>query len=232
MTSVDILIPVLRRPGNVAPLIQSLTASTENEREQGWTVNPVFVCSAGDRNQIEAVHRENLEPLIDDRGGDAQHQYPVKINLAAAASSAEWLLLAADDLRFHDDWLNAAILVHEQTGALVVGTQDRGNDLVKRGLHSTHTLVHATYLEQGTIDEPGKLLCDEYDHNAVDVEFCETAMSRGVWAFAHRSVIEHRHPLWDRRIKRDQTYQKGIRGSLRDRQLLYQRRRLWARVPA
>lgn len=223
--SVACIFPVLGRPGRVAPLLASLEESTAAERADGWRVRPVFVCSAGDTAEISAVRDTGAEHLILTRPGRAE--YPRKINIAAHFTTDPWLLLGADDLRFHDGWLQAALDVHEATGALVVGTNDLVNQAVVRGEHATHSLVHRTYVELGTIDEPGIVLHEGYDHNSCDVEFTQTAIARGMWAFAERSRVQHLHPIFDRSVQRDATYNKGIRYAVADKRLCEARRRLW-----
>lgn len=223
--SVSVLIPVLARPHRVAPLLASLERSTLNERADGWSISPVFICSMGDEPEIAAVRAAGYAPfLLHDPG---YCEYARKINLAVELTKTDWVLTGADDLEFHAGWLRAAINMHIQTGALVVGTNDKANPTVIAGRHATHSLVHRDYVKFGTIDEPGKLLHAGYDHNAVDVEFCETAQARGTWAFARHSVIAHLHPTFKRDVRRDATYIKGLRYGREDRMLLNSRRHLW-----
>lgn len=224
-TAVAILIPVLNRPGRVQPLIESIREADE----PGIKTRPVFVCSDGDRAEIRAVETAGLEPLILHRPGKCE--YARKINLGAAATDEPWVFLGADDLRFHPGWARAALIEHDRTGCLVVGTNDLGNPAVKAGRHATHSLVHRDYLAHGTIDEPGLLLHEGYDHNSVDVEFVETARVRGQFVFAADSHVEHLHRLWGK-APFDQTYRKGMRTATADKRLFQQRRKLWTRRAA
>ena len=64
------------------------------------------------------------------------------------------------------------------------------------GEHATHSLVADWYIERGTIDEPGKVLCEEYWHEFVDDEFIGTAKYRMAFAFAEDSRVEHLHYMW------------------------------------
>lgn len=222
MASVAVIVPVLARPQRVQPLLDNLRCSINATHQ----VRAVFVCSAGDEAEIASVRAAGKRPVILCEPGRAE--YARKINLAARFSDEEWLLLAADDLRFHPGWLDDALAVHADTGALVVGTNDLGNPTVKQGRHSTHPLVHRAYLEQGTVDAPGLLLHEGYDHNCVDVELVETAKARGVWAFATGSHVEHLHPLW-RKGDDDLVYARGRLRYSEDRRLLMRRQRLWER---
>lgn len=218
-----VTVPVLGRPHRVAPVVASLEASLEGEDIE---VAMVFVCSADDAPEIEAVEAEGFEPLLLGKAFE-DFQFARKTNLAIKSVEADWYLLGADDLTFEEGWWREALAVHAETGALVVGTNDLGNQLVKQGKHSTHPLVHRDYLPLGTIDDPTRLLHEGYRHNSVDVELVETAMHRGMWAFARASHVRHSHPLWDRRVPRDTTYQKGMRFAGQDRLLLNSRRHLW-----
>jgi len=216
---VDVLVPVLDRPHRVAPFVASLRAASPAG------VRELFLCSPGDEAQIAAVAEHGARMLVLP-APRAPGDYARKINHGARASDADWLFLAADDLAFHEGWLEACLAVHAVTGATVIGTNDLGNPMVKIGMHSTHTLVHRDYLELGTIDERDRLLHEGYDHNCVDVEFVETAMFRHCWSFAPGAVVEHLHPLW-RKGASDGTYTLGQVSHLADMHLLRARWDLW-----
>jgi len=223
LPSLAVLIPVLGRPQNVAPLVESLDLSVERERGEGWDIWTVFVCSHGDHDEIAAVVELGLVPLF--HGGS----YAAKINYAASCVPCDWYLTAADDLRFHNGWLRAAIDRHIETGALVIGTNDLHNPSVVRGHYATHLLIHRDYVERGTIDEPGKIFCELYRHNCVDTEAVETAKVRQQFAFASLSHVEHLHPIF-KGAPDDDTYRLGREHHLADKRLLAERRRLWTRT--
>ncbi len=211
---IDILIPVLGRPQNAQPLVDSIRQNTILP----YTI--VFICSRGDDAQIEACKQTQARVLLVD-GGD--HEYARKINHAAVHDTldGEWLFLGADDLTFHPQWDTAAVAFC----ALVTGTNDLGNPTVMSGKHATHSLVARDYIAEGTFDEPGKLLHEGYHHNWVDSEFCATAKARGVWAFASESHVEHNHPFW-RKGTDDDIYKAGRKTYHQDAQLWKVRQRL------
>jgi hypothetical protein len=211
---------VLDRPANVKPLVESLNLSVEAERSEGWAVRAVFVCTLGDDAEIAAVRAQEVELLFHDGG------YAAKCNHATRLVDVDWYLTAADDLKFHLGWLRAAISAHIRTGALVVGTNDMHNPSVVNGFYATHLLVHRDYVERGTIDKPGVLMHEGYDHNCVDTELVETAKSRGMFAFAGDARVEHLHPIW-KGAPDDATYRRGRENHAADRRLLAVRRRLW-----
>lgn len=225
--SVLVVCPVLGRPHRIVPFLQSLEAS---QREV--LLGVMFVVSHSDRAERRMLERVQaphcVVPWEPDRGDFAR-----KTNWGMQSSEYEWLFSAGDDLAFGHGWADEALAVAEKTGKRFIATNDLHNPLVKRGQHATHPLVHRSYVELGTIDEPGKLYHEGYDHQCVDVEATETAMMRREFAFAARSRVEHLHFLW-RKSERDPTYDKAMRHGHDDKRLLQQRRHLWrnVRVPA
>jgi hypothetical protein len=218
VTSVAVLIPVLDRPHRVEPLVESLRATEPR-------AIPTFLVTPGDDAELAAVRAVGGDYWVvgwDAGAGD----YARKMNYGFTHTLEEWKFLAADDLVFHPGWLDACLAAHARTDACVIGTNDLGNGLVISGRHSTHSLVHRDYLECGTVDAPGLLLHEGYDHNFVDTEFVETAIWRGTFAPARDALVEHLHPFWHKSAT-DATYLKGQRAYHDDQRLFQTRRRLW-----
>jgi hypothetical protein len=216
---IDILIPVLGRPKNAARVAQSIRENTEAPHMT------IFLCSRGDTAEIEACRGTGCVVwLVDDDRYAAKINAGVRVDIGGEPS--EFIFLGADDLAFHPGWDTAALAMHYETGNAVIGTNDLGNPTVMRGKHATHSLVHRWYVGLGTIDEPGKLLHEGYDHNWVDTEFIETAMMRGHFAFAFDSHVEHLHPFW-KKGPTDVIYKRGQKNYHRDQALFRERRRLW-----
>lgn len=207
-----VLVPVLRRPHRVVPLLESL----------GDSACALFIASPDDHEEQAAIRRAGADMIVLEqppRHGD----YARKINAGYRQSTEEWLFLGADDLSFHDGWLGAAMA--EQTR--VVGTNDLGNPRVIAGGHATHSLVHRSYVDQfGTIDEPGKLLHEGYPHEFVDDEFVATAKLRGEWSFAAESVVEHLHPSWGK-APMDSLYARQRQRMRAGRKVFERRSHLW-----
>ena len=218
-----VVIPVLNRPERVEPLLTSLYASVRDVE-----LRPLYVVSPGDLAQQEAVQASDADwMLVPFPRGNGD--YARKCNRAAThahATGHEWVFLGADDLCFCHGWADEAIEVASWTNAQVVGTNDLGNPKVMTGEQATHSLVRTTYIERGTIDEPGKLLHEGYAHNWVDNEFVGTARSRGVFVFAASSWVEHLHPSWGK-ANDDATYRLGMEQYAADSQLFRARERLW-----
>lgn len=187
----------------------------------------VFLCSPGDDEKIEACRAvtsaETVVVPFEREGGD----YARKINYGISITDEEWVFQGADDLTFHEGWLEAALRTAERlnTAPGVIGTQDLGNRMVKFGRHSTHSLVSRSYAEEGTVDGPG-LMHEGYFHNFVDTEMVETAIYRRRWAFSKQAVVEHLHPHWHKG-EMDATYELGLGEFRADQLRFFERRKLW-----
>ena len=212
---IDLLIPVLNRPQNAQPLVDSIRAATT------VPYRVVFLATADDKDEVSACRRTGATILLCKERG-----YAHKINAGARMSKAEFLFLGADDLDFHADWDRAATDRYYATGKPVVGTNDLGNATVMAGKHATHSLVHRSYLEHGTVDDPEQLLNEGYEHNWVDTEFIETAKSRDAFTFAADSHVEHPHPFWKKGPDDDVYAWARARYHL-DSSTYRQRRKLW-----
>lgn len=214
---IAILVPVLRRPHNVQPFMESISV-TEAEHEV------YFICSPNDHEEIRECEQSGANVLVvsyKPLGGD----FARKINHAFAETSEDWLFQAADDVRFRIGWDKQALAAAARYRAHVIGTNDLGNPLVIRGKTSTHTLFSRDYIEaygNGTVDGTGKVFCELYDHQYVDSEFIQTAKMRKQFVFAKNSVVEHLHPHWGKG-EMDQTYVKATRRTAKDMELFKER---------
>lgn len=221
MLKLAILIPVLRRPQNILPLVQSITASTTQPHEI------LFIASPSDKSEITALIDHGAIYTIMPEDFEGRGDYARKINTGFKAVEAEWYFTAADDLKFHPGWFGAAMKNYEKSGACVIGTNDMGSPIVKSGHHSTHSLVLGEYVEEcGTIDEPGKVLHEGYRHNFCDTELVDTAKWRGAWSFSSNSRVEHLHPDW-KKGQHDPIYVLGKSGWEFDKRYYEARKRLW-----
>jgi hypothetical protein len=217
-----VIIPVLDRPEQVARVMKSLERSlVEHEAV------PYFVASEWDRDERAALYDAEaphfVVPWERERGDFAR-----KMNHGIKLTEEPWIFLGADDLHFHEGWLDTALSFAVNYGKRVVGTNDLGNAEVKAGRHSTHSLVGRSYVdEHGTADgDLGKALHEGYDHQYVDNEFVETARYRGEFVQAQSAVVEHLHPHW-RKGEHDSTYDLALASTIEDRDLFRARRRLW-----
>lgn len=228
---VTVLVPVLGRPQRVRPLIASLASTA--------IVTPIdllFLVSPEDEVEQSSLTLAHADPRIQaDRfrwawevmAWTAGHgDYARKINYGFRVTSTPYVFTGADDLAFRPGWIERAVALQLETGVCVIGTNDAGNERTIRGGDSTHSLVHRDYLECGTIDTPGLLMHEGYEHNFVDSEMVGTARARGTYQHAADVIVEHLHPLWGKAAP-DATYSKGAEGFQRDSRLHAERSELW-----
>jgi len=219
--SIVVLIPVLGRPQNAAKVSNSLRAASP-------TVRLVFICSPGDEDEIAACRETGADVLVAD-WDPGRADFAKKIALGYRETREAWIFQGADDITFEKGWDEALRQEHEATGALVIGTYDGGNPAVKKGRHSTHTLIARTYCDDpgASFDGPGTVFSDAYDHQCTDNELIFLAQERGVWAFCREARVTHHHPFWPGGPAMDATYEKGLAQGRQDIRLFAARRRDW-----
>jgi hypothetical protein len=210
---VDVIVPVLHRPQNVQRFMESLRASTG--LATAW-----FVCEDDDDDEIAEVLARGGEVLSNP---DA-HTFAEKVNVAYEATSAPWLLLVGDDVRFRPGWLDHAQDVGRRYGAQVVGTNDLANPRVMRGEHATHPMVRRSYVDElgASWDGPGVVCHEGYKHWFVDDELVGVAKQRGVFQPAYAAQVEHMHPIAGKGAD-DEVYRKGAKFADEDRALFHRR---------
>ncbi len=215
---IDILVPVLGRPSRAQSLADSVAAHTTVP----FTL--LFLTSPGDTEEYDACIATGANVLQIDTG--PRGQYAKKINAGYRLTNNAYLLCAADDLEFTPDWDRNVLAVAEMSGKGVVGTNDMANPHVIAGEFSTHPLIRRTYIQEwgGSLDGPGVVYSEAYDHNFVDVELAKVAKARDEWAFAIESRVIHKHPGFTGGDL-DDTYRKGLRGFGKDSQLHRRRMR-------
>lgn len=216
---IAILVPVLGRPEQVKQVYRSITDATQSAHRV------VFIFSPGD-TAIKAARGLKADKLVA-TWEPGRSDYAKKLGLGVHETHEEWLFQGATDLIFHAGWDFQALRVARQSHAGVIGTNDLGNPEVKRGRHSTHSLISRDYLTRfgGTADNSGVMFSEVYDHQYTDNEFVDTARLRRQWAFARRSVVEHMHPHWHK-AEMDDTYEKATRETQQDVRLYMKRRAL------
>jgi hypothetical protein len=195
----------------VIPLLQSYRQTTDPA-----LARLLFICSPSDYGEQMALAQAGQEPLVVEwESGHAD--YARKIQAGFQATSEPWIFNAADDIAFHPQWAENALMIAERTGKRVIGTDDLGNPEVRRAKTATHLLIARSYIEErGTIDQRGQVFSEVYDHNYVDRELVSTAVFRDEWAFAKNSVVEHLHFHWGKG-QTDSTYRKGLKNFNDDR---------------
>lgn len=224
---IDILIPVLGRPQNAAPLVENIRATTVMEH----TIR--FICSRADHEQMDACLAAGASSVSEMTFPAGPGDYARKINHGFRTTTNEYVFMCADDVRFEPNWDTHALrAARSGPGYGVIATNDLANAQVKKGVFGTHCLISRRYVTEhgGTMDGgPGLVLHEGYDHNFVDRELCHTAQHRGVFKYAPHSRVRHYHPLW-RTAPQDPTYRKGLARFRDDQRLFLSRAHLWDRV--
>jgi glycosyltransferase involved in cell wall biosynthesis len=156
--------------------------------------------------------------------------YAQKVNAALGETSKPWLFIAADDVEFHPDWVQAAAKLSDRFD--VIGTNDTAgpvkNPAVANGSHADHFFIRRSYIDEvgASLDGPGILAPEAYKHWFVDREIIGLAKARGVFAPCLESVVEHHHPAYDGREDlraADPTYMLAVESSVADKRTWMQR---------
>lgn len=217
---VDVLVPVLHRPRNVAPFMASLRASTS--LATAW-----FICDPDDVVEQEEVRRHGGKIL------QAYGSFGQKVNFAwrTLDKHAPWTFIVGDDVLFHEGWLDHAQHEAHRRGLAVCATNDLANWRVMAGQQGTHLLIDSRYIEErgASWDGPGVICHEGYRHWYVDTEIVDVAKQRDTFGVALTSVVEHLHPMTGK-AEHDAVYELGEQRKDADRQLYRRRSRKYGDV--
>jgi hypothetical protein len=197
----DVVIPTVGRADRLGPLVANLFATAPMAHQ-------FYVLDEGDQESheaiLEAVSGLGEHPRVSVLRCDGT--YPQKTNYGFSRGDGEWVLPTADDVKFHDNWLQEAELAMS-IGADVIGTNDLSGMSAQR---PTMPIVRRSYAEDpgAAWGEEGTLFSEQYHHNFVDNELWSLAVVRGVATYAPNCVIEHLHPSFGK-AEVDATYRKG-----------------------
>jgi len=205
-----VIVPVLRRPQNAAPFMQTLRATTG--------LATVYAVANHDDPETAKAWDEAGATVLYAEG----ISFACKVNEGYSQTTEPWLFLTGDDVRFHPGWLD-----HAQAAAAgrdVVGTNDLGNPRVIRGEHATHMLIRRRYVDEvgASWDGPGAVCHEGYRHWFVDDEIVTAARQRNTFAVAPGSIVEHLHPLFEKG-EADEVYRIGIEAAPQDQVLFVER---------
>lgn len=212
-----VIVPVMRRPQNAEPFVQSLRASTGLAK--------VYAMADADDEETCAAWESAGACVVRLQRPDGENRpgtFAEKVNAGYEYTTEPWIFAVGDDVRFHPGWLDQAQAVAGDDYH-VIGTNDLG-PRVKAGQDSPHFLIRRSYVdEEGASWDGPKVVCHEgYRHGYVDLEVALVAKNRGVWAAALGSIVEHIHPLWGKG-EMDEVYELGLSFADQDGVLFYQR---------
>ena len=223
--TIDILVPTLGRDHVLGALIDNIEAMTP-PREYRIT----FVLDSADTASFKRLS------VIGYRDSDAVRwipqdgTYPVKMNTGYRATYGDLVLPTADDVVFHDGWLEAALNTLADPSVQVVGTDDLSPATATRE-HATMPILRRSYIENpGAVwGERGTVFHEGYSHNFCETETWQLALQRGVTGWAEDCVIEHLHPAWGKRETDDTDRRGNLQGWDKDEALFRTRQRQWSR---
>lgn len=210
-----VVVPTKGRQTALAPLAANIDVTAED-------VDVLFVLDPDDQESWDAV--DDLDCLAMEFDGG----YPQKANAGFKATKSELVLIAGDDVIFHDGWYEAALEAFEPGWVGVVAANDMSP---MAGVNATFPIVRRAYIEKigGAWGELGTVYHDGYLHNFCDTELWGLALHRNVGRYAPECRVEHLHPAWGK-AEVDDTYREGglnSRGWAHDEQLFAAREAEW-----
>lgn len=232
--AVAVLVPIHKRTENIAPLVESFLSTTSPGE-----ASLVFLADGDDYAEVERIlDRFDCVSGLTSSGNRIDRDIPlhqVGVERVTATSCAEkwnagfdlttepWVLCTGDDTRPHKGWLDAARKLSADFD--VIGTNDTANGVknpkVANGSHADHFFVRRAYVDKygASLNGPGILAPEEYNHWYCDMEIVKLAKARGVFTPCLDSIVEHLHPGYDgdedaRRA--DPTYMKAVEHQVED----------------
>jgi hypothetical protein len=163
---------------------------------------------------IVVADTDEVAEAARDMGGDVLLSTPLTApqawNAGAAAARGTWLGLGADDLYFHDGWLEALWPLLETCDGGLIGLDD-GADSFHRMGWATHFVASRRFCIEHL---GGVLVPPVYSHGMVDVEVNRIAQSRGLFTYCPDALVEHLHPDWNKAAP-DALYARDLSGDKR-----------------
>lgn len=192
MIAVSVVIPSRDRPERLRECIEQLQLVSPE-------VEIIVVADIGDKKTAAVAESLKCKLVISDRPDGPVHCW----NIGAAAASGEALVLGADDLKFHEGWMEAALngLAKLNFVGLVAF-----NDLSPQaGKLATHYMISKNYAAN---DWGGVLAIPSYYQHFVDTEATVRSQRDKCFYYAEDSIVEHKHWLW-KKADNDEVYQRG-----------------------
>lgn len=221
--AVAVIVPAMKRPQNVRPLVKSMIGDYE--------ANIYFVCDDDDEKEIAAVEgaaaeHPNVRLLLSTRG----RTFAQKVNSGYEQTSEPWLFICGDDVEATSGWIAAARELSDRYD--IIGTNDTDgpekNPEVAAGRHADHFFVRRSYVDEegGCLDGPGVLAPEAYRHWFTDKEIVGLAKARGVFTPCLKSVVVHHQPGYDGREdlrQADPVYMIAVENVASDRETFMKR---------
>jgi glycosyltransferase involved in cell wall biosynthesis len=213
---ISVILPTRGRPAQAVACVKRLFETT-----LGYDVECVIVVDRADAETLNALTAlADLPVVIHKMPGEfstAPEKYNAGLAVARADTGKDWLVSGADDLYWHDGWLDAA-LAHENDG--FIGLWDGHTDPSDC---ATHAMVTREFIEQVTF---GYMAFPWYGAWYSDLEVRDLTRRAGRrYVVAKDAVVEHRHPTFGN-APTDETYLAGKKFHNADRRQYWRRKRL------
>lgn len=211
---IGIYVPTLGRPHKLQALVDNIHQATRTPH------GIVFVTERDDPESLRAALATGANAIVN----RYEPSYSNALQTAYETFNHPYFVGANDDFDFQPGWDVEALSVMRAPGVMVVGIDDGGPSCD----YSTISLIDRRYIDEqsGVADMPRRVNYP-YKHNYADTEFFHTAVSRGVFKAATRSVIKHRHPDFGG-VDLDDTYRKSQASLSEDGATFNSRAHLWA----
>jgi hypothetical protein len=194
------------------PGVAELIVPIAYEADDGDTKNAAYRL-----RDLWADSDVTILPLARPSNSTAVIGWNMAYNVAYSAG-ADWFVLGADDIRWHDDWLKESFRVADGSGAQVIGLNDGHTNLDD---YAPHYMAHRDYIEN---HQAGFFVPPVYQSWWFDRDVCQKAQALDLYAPAWLTWVEHRHPDW-KTAPMDDTYQEARPLHEEDRRLYEQRKR-------
>lgn len=216
--TLDIFLPTYKRPGTLQKVATNIEQTTHNKFKL------YFGLEKDDLEGIKAARKTGHMVIIN----KYEPGYANTIQSIYESSQGKYWFHANDDFVFLPDWDKVPIeRLRESPGIKVIGCHDGNPDTN----YWTISMVCRNYITRfsGVVDMPDRVFYP-YNHNYIDTEFTETAITRGVWSYCTLPCIEHHHPSLSHlfgAVEDDATYQKNNAKFSEDTNTYFSRRHLF-----
>ena len=193
MADLAVIVPTVNRADMLEALVDNIHEATKADHRI------YLVMEYDDEESLEVAKSLDTVDVIGDYGSNA-----AAVNAGYHASEEPFVGIVNDDCWFTNGWDTAA-LGHLSDSVHIVGI-NQGDGTCK-----CFFMVRRSYIEKesGVYDRPNTLF-HTYVSQFPDTEFAEYAQSRGVWAEALDSVVEHRHWVFGKADPNHPNYRKAV----------------------
>jgi len=211
VSSVAVIVPVMRRPHCVRPLIRSY-------KDSDAVGDLYFIVDCNDKAERQAIAQEGGTEIVNH--GELQ-TFARKCNIGYERTHEPWLLFIGDDVYFHKGWQQEAL---KNSSKANISTNDMLTEEVQSGSHCVHPIVKRSFIDQVglSFDGPGTVCHEGYNHMFVDNEWTHIAKREQQFRYEPNAIIEHMHYTKYQEDK-DEVSELGLSSYRLDRELWFKR---------